>query len=215
MFRISVLFLILYLFFSREQSKSRQVERVLAKQELQKEMSWFNFSNLVWQTKELFIKIQHHGPSLEEQMGQLSEEVQNNFIKRFQRVAIVEQKKFGIPASITIANSLLLSNAGKNRLALEGNNFFSLLVTDDWKGDTLIIEDKIYRKYENAWLSFRDHSFFLTTGQNQVFTKIPAGDYKSWAEVIGPSLYPEEPNISSQIESVILNFGLDKLDNTQ
>ena len=48
----------------------------------------------------------------------------NTFIKRFAHGAITEQKKYGIPASITMANALLNSWAGQAPWAKEGNNIF-------------------------------------------------------------------------------------------
>jgi len=48
------------------------------------------------------------------------------YIERFAKVAQVEMDKFGIPASIKLAQGLLESNAGKSRLAAEHFNHFGL-----------------------------------------------------------------------------------------
>ena len=44
-----------------------------------------------------------------------------------------EMMQFGIPASITLAQGILESGAGKGRLAVEANNHFGIKC-HDWNG---------------------------------------------------------------------------------
>lgn len=146
------------------------------------------------------------------ELAKISPETINAYIKRFAHVAISERKKFGIPASIIIANGMVNSFAGKRDLAQIGNNHFALLCTEDWQGDKGTYAGKCYRHYENAWTSFRDHSFFLTTGANEGLKELGKTDYKTWAKAIGKLGYSEEKNLAKQLIKIIEEYGLDELD---
>ncbi len=92
---------------------------------------------------------------------------QRNYIKRFSEVARSEMRKYGIPASITLAQGLIESNAGDSRLSNENNNHFGIKCfskkckkrhcsnfTDDSHKD-------FFRIYGTAWESYRAHSIIL------------------------------------------------------
>jgi len=53
-------------------------------------------------------------------------EKQAAYVKRFYKVAQTEMKKYGIPASITLAQGLIESNAGESRLSRKNNNHFGM-----------------------------------------------------------------------------------------
>ena len=53
-------------------------------------------------------------------------EKQLEYVKRFAQVAKTEMDKFGIPASITLAQGLLESNVGESRLSTNNNNHFGV-----------------------------------------------------------------------------------------
>ena len=48
------------------------------------------------------------------------------YIERFKNVALTEQKKYGIPASITLAQGILESNAGRSKMAIKEKNHFGI-----------------------------------------------------------------------------------------
>jgi flagellum-specific peptidoglycan hydrolase FlgJ len=123
-----------------------------------------------------------------EKLSAVDEEVIAAYVKRFTRVAVMEQEKFGIPASIILGNALLMSRAGKNELSVEGNNHFALACTKDWQGDSGGYDAKCMRHYENAWTSFRDHSLYLTTGEmGFLLSGLSNAKYKDWARALGKS----------------------------
>ena len=49
-----------------------------------------------------------------------------DYVKYFSDIAMDEMIQFGIPASITLAQGILESGAGKGRLAVEANNHFGI-----------------------------------------------------------------------------------------
>ena len=56
-----------------------------------------------------------------------------DYVKFYSNIAMDEMIQFGIPASITLAQGILESCAGKGRLAVQANNHFGIKC-HDWNG---------------------------------------------------------------------------------
>ncbi len=134
------------------------------------------------------------------------------FIQRFGRVAKAEQEKFGIPASIVLGNALLISKSGESMQVKLGLNFFGLPCTDDWKGDKGEIEGQCYRYYESAWMSFRDHSLYITTGKFSKMRSLKDSGYSEWAQALEKAGFRPVPDYAAQVGRVIQTYQLDKWD---
>lgn len=134
------------------------------------------------------------------------------YIRRFAHVAEEEQSKFGIPASITMANSLYQSNAGQSVPARDANNQFGLPCTTDWLGETAKYQGNCLRKYENAWTSFRDHSYFITTGRFAPLKSLNDKDYKGWARSLEKLGYNQQKGLASELIRIIEKYQLNLLD---
>ncbi|MEM6397334.1 MAG: glucosaminidase domain-containing protein [Bacteroidota bacterium] len=134
------------------------------------------------------------------------------FLDRFGSVAKTEQKRYGIPASITLANGLLQSRGGTRSDLNSHANYFNLPCTSDWRGQTFSAGSDCLRVYPNAWTSFRDHSLFITTGRFAQLTSIAQNDYHSWASAMEQTSYPNSNDLANQIVSVIEEYGLAKFD---
>ena len=50
----------------------------------------------------------------------------NNYINTYKDIAIDHMKRYGIPASITLAQGLLESGAGRSDLSVRANNHFGI-----------------------------------------------------------------------------------------
>lgn len=137
-----------------------------------------------------------------------------SFCKRFEQTAITERKKFGIPSSIILANAILHSHAGKRNLTIEANNHFALRATTDWRGKVIRSKRKNYRQYETAWLSFRDHSLFLSSGKYALLSKQHSPtDYKNWARAIQRLGFATDiPNLADELVKTIEKYQLQKFD---
>jgi flagellum-specific peptidoglycan hydrolase FlgJ len=146
-----------------------------------------------------------------EEFPEIDDDTKISFLKRFAQVAVAEQKKYGIPASIVLANALQQSFAGKRELTLKSNNHFALPCTFDWTGGNEQMGSECYRKYENAWLSFRDHSIFITSGK---FSELRnSKDYKAWAKGLQSLGYPSgSDNLAEDLIKIIEKYGLNNLD---
>ena len=62
------------------------------------------------------------------------------YIDRYKEIAIEQMKKYKIPASITLAQGVFESGAGKSDLARRGNNHFGIKC-HGWTGRTVYYDD--------------------------------------------------------------------------
>ena len=134
------------------------------------------------------------------------------YLKRFAHVAVSEQKKFGIPASITLASGLLHSFAGQRAITKSGNNHFGIKCTTDWEGEMIDRQGNCYRKYANAWTSFRDHSQYLTSDQFKALRSLDPLDYKAWAKVLEKEDFSNFDQLSYHLISIVNEYQLHELD---
>ncbi len=146
-------------------------------------------------------------------LNRIEEKQIDDFIQRFAHVAEAEQEKFGIPASIILAHSLLYSQAGQNSFVTNGNNYFGLPCTDDWQGQTQDGEKgECLRRYDNAWISFRDHSLYYTTGQHASLRQLTGKSYQTWAQALEESPNNKTKRLAEQLLELINKFQLGKYD---
>lgn len=149
---------------------------------------------------------------LKDNLFKISPELVQNYVQRFGKLARTEQKKFGIPASVILANALLHSQAGQSQAATQANNHFNLPCTDDWMGEKWEGKGGCLRVYENAWTSFRDHSFYLTTGDFSNLRKLAPRDYKGWSKALEEKTFAQTDDLAEQLIEVIEQWKLYELD---
>lgn len=142
-----------------------------------------------------------------ERLASVDDGVKRAYLQRFAKVAQGEQKKYGVPASVLLATAMLMSQAGESEAARNGNNHFALPCTSDWKGTNGQYGGKCLRHYENAWTSFRDCSFFITTGANAQFCPKDGSD-QDWAKALGKMGFAGGENFAGQVLRVIEAFDL-------
>ena len=140
------------------------------------------------------------------------------YVKRFSKVAKTEMEKYGIPASITLAQGLLESNVGASRLATRNNNHFGIKCfskrcskghcsnfTDDSHKD-------FFRIYRSAWESYRAHSKLLTAKRYGKLYKLKKTDYKGWAKGLKKAGYATDPKYAEKIIALIEDLKLHQYD---
>jgi len=140
-----------------------------------------------------------------------------NYIKNFAPLAIIEMKKYKIPASITLAQGVLESSSGKSRLALKSNNHFGVKCHKEWQGDRVYHDDdrkgECFRKYPHPIGSFKDHSLFLTKrGRYSFLFKLRKDDYKGWARGLKKAGYATDPKYPKKLINIIENYQLYRYD---
>lgn len=136
----------------------------------------------------------------------------NEYLTKYVNTARVESQEFGIPASIILASALIHSEVGNASLMQQGQNYFALPCTADWKGEVIWQDNTCYRKYEQASISFRDHSLFFTTGVHAKLRELNRTDYKAWAKAIDKTGYSNQRKLAKQLIKLIEEYDLQQLD---
>ena len=140
-----------------------------------------------------------------------------DYIDKYSDIAIKEMKRTGVPASITLAQGILESNAGQSVLATKGNNHFGIKCHNDWKGKTMKMDDnapkECFRVYPNAEASFRDHSDFLRSRDRyKSLFELQQTDYKGWARGLKKAGYATDPGYADKLITLIEDYELYRFD---
>ena len=140
-----------------------------------------------------------------------------DYIDKYSDIAIKEMKRTGVPASITLAQGILESNAGQSVLATKGNNHFGIKCHNDWKGKTMKMDDnapkECFRVYPNAEASFRDHSDFLRSRDRyKSLFELKQTDYKGWARGLKKAGYATDPGYADKLITLIEDYELYRFD---
>lgn len=137
------------------------------------------------------------------------------YIAEYRQVAIEQQRKHGIPASITMAQAILESAAGKSELATKANNHFGIKCTSDWPGKTYKYNDnrsnECFRKYADVADSYEDHSLFLKRKRYESLFALSLGDYKNWAYGLKACGYATDSKYPEKLIRLIELYELNKL----
>jgi LysM repeat protein len=138
------------------------------------------------------------------------------YIVNYKGFAVGQMERFGIPASITMAQALLESDNGNSRLAREGNNHFGIKCRD-WTGATITHTDdradECFRKYDGPEQSYTDHSEFLDNSPRYNFLfELDPFDYRGWAEGLRQAGYATDPNYGQALIRIIEENKLFELD---
>jgi|TARA_R100000479_G_scaffold31436_4_gene12742 flagellum-specific peptidoglycan hydrolase FlgJ len=144
-------------------------------------------------------------------------EVVATYIDNYSQIAMEEMLQYGIPASITLAQGILESGAGRGDLTRRANNHFGIKC-HEWTGDRVYHDDdelqECFRKYKDPKYSFRDHSLFLTErSRYQDLFKLRKNDYKGWAKGLKKAGYATDPRYPDKLISIIERYGLRQYDN--
>ena len=140
------------------------------------------------------------------------------YIANFNEIAKENMKSHGVPASVTLAQGILESGAGKGKLALSANNHFGIKCHKEWTGDSVKHDDdaaqECFRKYEHPQESYKDHSLFLTSRPRySSLFKLDKGDYQAWAKGLKAAGYATDVKYPDKLIGLIERFELYKFDN--
>ena len=140
-----------------------------------------------------------------------------NYISKYSSAAVDEMERYGIPASITLAQGILESGNGESRLAVEGKNHFGIKCHSNWNGETIIEDDdekgECFRKYDKVADSYRDHSLFLTErGRYSFLFEYSKIDYKKWAKGLKKAGYATNPKYPTLLIDLIERYDLSRFD---
>lgn len=109
------------------------------------------------------------------------------YVDQYKKIALEQERLYGIPAPITLAQGILESGAGKSGLATNANNHFGIKAVGGWSGKVYLAWDdetkkSRFRVYSSASASFEDHSKVLkNSARYQALFSYSVYDYRSWA----------------------------------
>ena len=148
--------------------------------------------------------------------GQRTNQAYWTYIDKYKDWAIEQMRDYHIPASITLAQGLLESNAGRSRLATQANNHFGIKVGSSWKGPYIVQSDDRpddkFRKYKSARDSYIDHSQFLQGKRYQGLFRLSPTDYKGWARGLKTAGYATNPAYAESLIRIIEMYNLNQFD---
>lgn len=137
------------------------------------------------------------------------------YIDQYRAIAVAQQSEHRIPASISMAQGLLESGAGRSELAVKANNHFGIKCTPDWNGASYRHDDdkknECFRKYRYAEDSWEDHSKFLLRKRYESLFALDITDYCGWANGLKQCGYATDSRYAAKLIKLIEDYHLDAL----
>lgn len=135
------------------------------------------------------------------------------YINKYKDLAMQEQIRTGIPASIKLAQGILETASGKSELSVNANNHFGIKCKATWTGMTYTYtddrKDECFRKYESDIASYKDHSDFLAKNPRYAsLFKYAVDDYSSWAHGLKSAGYATNPLYAKKLIELIEKYEL-------
>ena len=136
------------------------------------------------------------------------------YIARYRQIALEQEFRDGVPASITLAQGILESRAGTSRLALSSNNHFGVKRFGGWTGPCVYFWDdepqkSAFRKYNSVKESYEDHAKFLKEqSRYRSLFNISTFNYRAWANGLQNAGYATSPTYAKALIGYIEAYQL-------
>lgn len=135
------------------------------------------------------------------------------YVNTYKGLAMAEEQRSGIPASVILAQGLHETEAGTSELVKQSNNHFGIKCKDDWKGEVVYHDDdarqECFRSYATAADSYRDHSDFLRRSSRYAFLfQLNPTDYEGWAYGLRKAGYATNIRYSQILIKLIKDYNL-------
>lgn len=142
------------------------------------------------------------------------------YIDQYKDIAIEQMMRYHIPASITLAQGLLESGAGRSELTRNSNNHFGIKCNNNWTGRRTYHDDDAkndcFRVYDSAYDSYEDHSKFLSSNQRyRPLFQLKTTDYKGWAKGLKACGYATSPVYAEKLVEIIQLYKLYQYDSAK
>ena len=144
-------------------------------------------------------------------------QTREEYVEKYKAIAIAHMERYGIPASITMAQGILESDSGNSRLSTSSNNHFGIKCKKTWTGDRVYHDDdakgECFRAYPSVEASYQDHADFLDQSPryDSLFA-YPSDDYRSWARGLKAAGYATAPDYAERLVKIIESMKLYLLD---
>jgi hypothetical protein len=138
-----------------------------------------------------------------------------NFFRRYARIAQEHQRRYGIPASVTLSQMAYESGFGRSKLARKSNNYFGIKAYRQWLLDgrpySLHTDDKPNEKfcvYGSAEESMEHHARQLMSSRYRRCHKYAPTDYHRWLVGIKAAGYATCSSYAERCEAIIRKYKL-------
>ncbi len=130
------------------------------------------------------------------------------YVDRYKSIAVSQMERYGIPASITMAQGMLESDCGNSFLSTQSNNHFGIKCKKNWTGERIFHDDdakgECFRAYPSVEASYHDHAEFLDTqARYDSLFAYSSSDYKSWARGLKAAGYATAPDYAQRLVRII------------
>lgn len=138
----------------------------------------------------------------------------------YSEYAMEQMRRYGIPASVTLAQGILESSNGQSELSVKGNAHFGIKCTNEWlknNGSYLVYTDdrpdEKFCTYATVGDSYEHHSIFLKENARykDCFALAP-DDYRGWCAGLQRAGYASGNNYAEHLQHIIEKNGLAKYD---
>ena len=158
----------------------------------------------------------------------MSNLTRQQFIEAVAPYAIVDMKKTGVPASLTIAQAILESADGNSTLAIQANNLFGMkgkgtagsvrLPTKEFLNGEWVTIQADFRKYHHWGESINDHSNLFLNGvswNRNLYRGAIGTDGITASREVAKAGYATDPNYAEKLISIIQSNNLLKYDSME
>lgn len=143
-----------------------------------------------------------------------------DYAEKYAEYAMQQMRRYGIPASVTLAQGIIESSNGQSQLARNENNHFGIKATQSWIANGgkygLYTDDRPNEKfcsYDSVGNSYEHHSLFLKNNQRYAGCfKLSPDDYSGWANGLEKAGYATAGKYASNLVSIIKKNDLQKYD---
>ena len=144
-------------------------------------------------------------------------QTREEYVEKYKAIAIAHMERYGIPASITMAQGILESDSGNSHLSKSSNNHFGIKCKKSWTGDKVYHDDdakgECFRAYPSVEASYQDHADFLDQSPRYDSLFIyQSDDYRSWARGLKAAGYATAPDYAERLVKIIESMKLYLLD---
>lgn len=138
-----------------------------------------------------------------------------DFFKSYARIAMEHQRKYGIPASVTLSQMAWESGYGNSDLARRGKNFFGIKASREWlaKGKPYSVHDddrknEKFCNYASVEESVDHHSRLLMSDRYRKCREHKPTDYHGWLVALKKGGYATAKDYVRNVEQIIKRYKL-------
>jgi flagellum-specific peptidoglycan hydrolase FlgJ len=201
--------------------RSLQAKRHLARDGVVGQQTWHSLMSDSYTPGQPSPKPPTHSTTPSPTVGGTRPHTGNAFIDSVAAGAVEGQQKYGVPASVTIAQAILESGWGKSGLTQKAHNLFGIkgtgpagsvtVPTQEYVHGKWITIDAAFRAYHSNAESLADHAKLLGTSGYYTHAMSVKRDPNAFANAL-TGVYATAPNYGKTLISIMKQYDLYRFD---